>query len=155
MQLYPSLVLIALLCGNVLANFFPRLYFIGRGQLSLASNITIQIQGPDGLRTSDEFASGTLIGRDGRTLATLRSGIENGLEDSNGFFRRDSRTTWRLADNTTAYATIQGIGPADQGESFRFDVETNSTRFGYLNKIFILGNAKTVNRSLMFSLWST
>ncbi|KAG8905498.1 hypothetical protein FRB99_008843 [Tulasnella sp. 403] len=157
MQLYRSLTFLAVFLGNVLAlgHGIPDFYYVGSGNFTLAGAF-LTIKGPLGNRLSDHFSAGTIIDHRGRRIAEFvnGTGVDNGSIDLNGQLHVDLRSTWILADGEPAYMTFQGIGPLGQVGWYHFAVESGSTEFGYLSKIFIFGNNTVASGSVLLDFWS-
>ncbi|KAG8895767.1 hypothetical protein FRB99_000356 [Tulasnella sp. 403] len=160
MQLLKSLALVTVFLTSALANNpapgIPKLYYVGSGQLTSASPNPVQINSPLGLRISNPFSGGFVNDKNGHRIGKALGGygVENGRVDTNSLIHIDTRSTWVLADGNYAFVTFQGLGPLGQTGWFQFGVETGSSAYSYLNKMYILGNNTITGQTLKFDLYS-
>ncbi|KAG8955466.1 hypothetical protein FRC04_008817 [Tulasnella sp. 424] len=135
--------------------YAPLSYFVMSGVVDITA--PVQIPNPLGTRVSNEWTGGNFTDYRGNVFATVVQGAgENGLVDSAGIFHLDARMTLKLNDESNTYAYLQylGIGKFGAVDNFYLRVETNSTKYNFLNQMFIWGNATIPGAYLLVDTFS-
>ncbi|KAG8955467.1 hypothetical protein FRC04_008818 [Tulasnella sp. 424] len=157
---FATLLVLSSIAPSAFAGFgsphAPHSYFVMSAVVDITS--PVQIPNPLGIRVSNTWTGGNFTAYKGNVFATvLRGAGENGFVDSAGFFHLDARMTLKLINenNTYVYLQFSGIGQFGAVDNFYLRVETNSTKYNFLNQIFIWGNATIPGAYLLGDMFST
>ncbi|KAF9535294.1 hypothetical protein CPB83DRAFT_841530 [Crepidotus variabilis] len=140
--------------GGANAVSFPPLLYLGTININITAGQQIPVY--EGTRVTNSYLGGYATDKDGNTVAHIvpGEGGEGGLTNAKGLFHPSVRGVLQF-DNDGSYGffTMEGI---KNGTEFLYvNFGTNSTKYDYLNKLFIISNAtKTADNVLHFDLFS-
>ncbi|KAG8707560.1 hypothetical protein FRC09_001752 [Ceratobasidium sp. 395] len=100
------------------------------------------IKSPYGNRlTAAGYVGGNWTMPDGTLVAKVYPNVggDSGIQDNNGVLHVDTRMTWKLTDGSYVWMHAQGQGIAYKSDDLFIELETDSTKYSWLNNKYFIG----------------